>query len=447
MESVAIHRLGWLPKEQLAAMREAQKQAAREWMDLVAIHKAARESRAKWPNRDFLQKFTKGKYPLHSQTIQMIVHQFLANIEATTERRRNESSSRAWLRYPHRVKTFYPLYWPAQAVTYQKAANRLILPMGRGRRSFVFKLALDFEPGSVKLVWNDGYELHIVRSDVEKAEKPPGDHLACGDLGEIHQIAVVTNTGAALIVSGRGIRSHKRLLSKQLGAIAQKRSRCKRGSKRWKRLQRARRLQSQRAKRRVRDLRHKGTRKAIDFCVAQKVDTLFLGDPRGVRALKAGRHHNQRIARWEVGKDIDYLCHKAEKASIVCSIGDERGTSSRCPQCGHRHRPKGRDWQCRACGFSGHRDLVGAANMHENAIGVKVTFPASVTYRRPGPARAPLGMNNRAVAKAPDRRRSPDTGLGRQPQMLGSPLPQGATSDPPRTPGLPVRRKTLPEAA
>jgi putative transposase len=76
MESVSIHRLNWLPKGQLAAMREAQKEAAPEWLDLVAIHSSARESRAKWPTRNTLQKFTKGKYRQHSQTIQMIVHQF-----------------------------------------------------------------------------------------------------------------------------------------------------------------------------------------------------------------------------------------------------------------------------------------------------------------------------------------------------------------------------------
>jgi putative transposase len=70
----------------------------------------------------------------------------LANIEVTTERRRNEPSSRTWLRYPHREKTFYPLYWPAQAVTYEKDAKRLILPIGRGRKSRVFKLDFDLIP-------------------------------------------------------------------------------------------------------------------------------------------------------------------------------------------------------------------------------------------------------------------------------------------------------------
>ena len=113
-------------------------------------------------------------------------------------------------------------------------------------------------------------------------------------------------------------------------------------------------------------------------------------------------------SRWEVGKDMDYLGHKAERASITCSTGDERGTSSRCPQCGHR--PKGRVWQCRKCKLEGHRDIVGAANMHQNGFGQKVTFPAQVTYRRAGPMRAARGLNNPASISAA-RCSGPDTGL------------------------------------
>ena len=46
------------------------------------------------------------------------------------------------------------------------------------------------------------------------------------DLGEIHQAAVTTNTGAALVVSGRGIRSLKRRHQMALGQLARKRKRC-----------------------------------------------------------------------------------------------------------------------------------------------------------------------------------------------------------------------------
>ena len=84
---------------------------------------------------------------------------------------------------------------------------------------------------------------------------------------------------------------------------------------------------------------------------------------------------------------IDYLQQKSEQDRIVCFTGDERGTSSRCPVCGHRHKPKGRNWRCKACGFEGHRDIVGAVNMHPIAYGQVVSFPKRITYTRPGSIR------------------------------------------------------------
>ncbi|WP_079199625.1 zinc ribbon domain-containing protein [Candidatus Methylacidiphilum fumarolicum] len=67
------------------------------------------------------------------------------------------------------------------------------------------------------------------------------------------------------------------------------------------------------------------------------------------------------MSQWEYGKDLDYLMQKSEQARIACFTGDERGTSSRCPECGHRHKPNGRNWRCPKCGFQGHRDEQPAA--------------------------------------------------------------------------------------
>jgi len=202
-----------------------------------------------------------------------------------------------------------------------------------------------------------------------------------------HLAAVTTNTEQALIVTGRGIRSLKRHRQKQLGHLAKKQSRSKKYSRRWKKLQRAKNKVCKRNDRRIRDQRHKATRQVITFCVSNEVGTLFIGNPHGVRTRDCGRHHNSRMALWEYGKDIDYLTHKAKQAHISCFTGSERGTSSQCPRCGHRHKPKNRNWVCRACGFTGHRDLVGSVNMHKLAYGTPVMFPRSVTYLRPGSSR------------------------------------------------------------
>ena len=354
-------------------------EAARVWNLCMELHKEARLTHTRWPGRRELEQATKGKFALNAQAVQQITHIFLANIETTRKIRSVHPEMR--MKYPWRTKRFYPVQWPAQAV--HKEPGRVVLPMGRGRPSLVLPITLPEHAGACMLVWNRGFELHVC-VEVPQAEEAPGTAQATVDLGEIHLAAVTTNTGAALIVTGRGIRSLKRQRSKQLGQLAKKQSRCQRYSRRWKKLQRTKTRISKRAERRIRDMRHKATRAVIDFCVAHQVGTLFIGHPRGVRRQDMGRHHNQRMSLWEFGKDIAYLMHKSQQARISCFTGSERGTSSRCPCCGHRHKPRGRTWICRACGFIGHRDLVGSINMHTLVFGTHPKFPRSFTYLRPG---------------------------------------------------------------
>jgi putative transposase len=221
------------------------------------------------------------------------------------------------------------------------------------------------------IVWNGVHnELPVSVSEVseETSEREPTNRHATVDVGQIHPAAVVTNHGKALVVSGRGIRSLKCLHSKQRGEIQAKRSRCQKGSRRWRK-------------------RHKSSRQVVDFCKEHGVASVFVGNPDGVRRKNSGRHHNQRMSQWEYGKDIAYLQQQSEQDRIVCFTGDERGTSSRCPVCGHRPKPKGRNWRCTVCGFKGHRDIVGAVNMHPIAYGQGVPFPLRITYLRLGSLR------------------------------------------------------------
>ncbi len=300
--------------------------------------------------------------------------------------RENRRNGRKEIRYPYRDRRFFPLMWPAQAMGLE--GKRIVLPMGRGRPSLVFHRP-EWLSGkcACKVVWNGVHnELHITVGEADPETAGPGSTKkhATADLGQIHQAAVVTNDGEALVVSGRGMRSLQRLHGKQPGEIQRKRSRCEKDSRRWRKFGRARAKLTLRHERRVRDLRHKGTRQVVEFCKERAVEALFVGDPDGVRRKDSGRRHNQRMSQWEYGKDIQYLEQKSEKDRIVCFTGDERGTSSRCPVCGRRHKPMGRNWRCPACGFQGHRDVVGGVNMHSLAFGQVVPFPDCITYLRPG---------------------------------------------------------------
>jgi hypothetical protein len=159
METFAIQKPNDLGQRLVAETHNGQLEAGRCWTEFTAFHAAARQKREKWPSRDDLQKVTKGKHRPHSQIVQMICHHLLADVNATLERWGSEPASQRWLlRCPYKGKCFYALYGAAQAVSYDPTRRRLMLSMGRDRKSLVFKLDLDLTAGSVKLVWKEGID-------------------------------------------------------------------------------------------------------------------------------------------------------------------------------------------------------------------------------------------------------------------------------------------------
>ncbi|MFZ4099371.1 MAG: zinc ribbon domain-containing protein, partial [Chlamydiia bacterium] len=183
-----------------------------------------------------------------------------------------------------------------------------------------------------------------------------------------------------------------------------------------------------RAKRRIRDLRHKGTSQIVQRCVDAKVTDIYVGDPTGARYNNRGRYHNQRMSLWEAGKDLAYLEHKAEKAGISFTSGTERGTSSCCPECGFKKKVKGRVWACPRCPFKEHRDVVGGMNMFPIGFGRRVSKPTRITYLRPGPLRRTessssldTGQSCLAESDTHNQRASARVPLGTG-QGVGSPL-------------------------
>jgi putative transposase len=194
------------------------------------------------------------------------------------------------------------------------------------------------------------------------------------------------NTDKGLIVNGRGIRSLKRQRNVALAKLTRKQAKCTKYSKRWKKLQASKNKFCLRNERQIREYRHQATRQVVEFCKTHDVDTVFIGNPHGVRNKNSGKCHNQRMAQWEYGQDLSYFTHKFKMAGVSVLIGSERGTSSTCPECGHRHKPKGRTWNCpkKECSYQKkHRDITGSLNMHLLAFGKKAKYPEKIKYLRP----------------------------------------------------------------
>ena len=193
------------------------------------------------------------------------------------------------------------------------------------------------------------------------------------DLGIIHPYAVAGPGGEGLLVSGRAVRAEHRMHLADSKARARTVARRapkpgQKGSRRWRHYRRRQRLAETRHRRRVRQAQHEAAKAVIAWAVACRIGTLAVGDPRGVLSIKAGRRHNQRTRDWRIGHLITVLADKAEVAGISLQLVDERGTSSTCPACRSRiPKPPGRVLACSGCQFTGHRDLVAAANIAARA--------------------------------------------------------------------------------
>jgi putative transposase len=85
MQTVSMYRLDHLSPTLFRRLKSAQMEAAQVWNACVEIHQAARSNHSKWPGRTALQQATKGRFALHSQSVQMVVHAFLANVHTTSQ--------------------------------------------------------------------------------------------------------------------------------------------------------------------------------------------------------------------------------------------------------------------------------------------------------------------------------------------------------------------------
>ena len=339
-------------KDQLR-LKETQQEAARCWnaiLDIAKTHYAAGNG---WIGKNDLQKTLKGRYRLHSQTVQALTDRFCANrLTAATNRRQGLDT-----RYPWREKKFVTI--PFKQMAIKQAGGTLMLSLSAGDRIDT-GLTITNSIKTCDIFWDNGRYLLSYTTDYPDKELVAGIRAGI-DIGEIHPVAVVAEDGAGLVVSGREIRATKQQRNKSLGWFSRVLSRCTKGSRRWKKLLRAKHRLKGKTNAQVQDLLHKATRKAINWCIKHQVAELVIGNPAGVekdtkKQKRLSRKSRQKVSQMETGRIKHYLGYKARESGIASCLVGERGTSSDCPQCGSSHKPQGRTFRCPGCGFTAHRD-------------------------------------------------------------------------------------------
>jgi putative transposase len=368
------------------------RESAKVWNTCVQIAKQfALNHAGKWISKTQLQHATKRQFHLHSQSTQAVCHTYLFARESARQALRKKVKG---IRYPYRQKQHFNTKWAKDGFTIH-ADGKIELSMGiqDGKREKPIVIRTRNLPeGQIKemeLCYEKELYLSVTYEDGTTAEPYQQQRAVGVDPGEIHTLAAFCEKGDAVVITGRKVRSIHRLRNKKLAAISRLLAKCKKGSRNWKRYQKVKQFIRAKSERQLRDALHKTTKQFVDWCLAQEVSDVHLGNPDGVqrntrKKKKASRKQAQRLSNWSFGKVRAYLAYKLEMQGIRLHEVAESYTSQTCPVCKEKRKVSSRNYRC-CCSYREHRDIHGARNILAKGIWGEIrhfAVPTRATYLR-----------------------------------------------------------------
>lgn len=365
-----------------------------------------------------------GLLELHAHTKQAVTDDLLDAVKTYRANKRAGRKAKA----PWRQKQYRPLSFTA-GYGWRITDGRLNLSLGRGRTSIRVRRPVvtdsatgqNVNPdlwGEIRLCWDRDarqWTLHVAYRTAVLPVLNPANSLAV-DEGIINPMtaAVVTPTGFEVtVVNGRSARAVKHRRNTAVAALRTKMARCTKGSRQWLRYNAALKRANACAQSSLRNIDHQVSRKVANLAAAHDTGTVVVGDVRGIEKStkqaerrRFGKDQRRRLSQWSRGRQERYL---AEKTGVKIAHLNEAYSSKTCPACLTRNRPTGRHYQCHGCGFTCHRDAVGAINILMRSIHGAYTRidPGAVVrviYLRATPLRvAPSKAQNRAATADGDR--------------------------------------------
>jgi putative transposase len=321
---------------------------------------------------------------MHSQSAQAVADSFYDSLKAWRKKRKNGRYE--GLRPPYKQKRYFKVQWKSSAIRLRDDSV-LRLSNGRGNDPVFIDWPSEKKPKRIEIGWDgDQYELRA-QYRIEERQEPKGNETAGVDIGEIHLAAVYTGS-KCWTVNGRELRSLRRQQNRTKARFAKRIARKKRGSRRWKRLVRAKNRYLTKIRGQIKDLLHKHSTRLVKTIHERRVGTVVVGDLTGLRErIDYGKKANQRLHQWAYGEFVRMLEYKARLHGMTVERVGEAYTSQTCPSCQNRKKPDGREYNCPQCGFEGHRDIVGAANIRQKYLG-----PDESPLRVAGAMASPTGV-------------------------------------------------------
>lgn len=361
-----------VPKELYPLCAELNKTAARIYNKTMSLVKKIKYKKGFWLSPNNTQKYILRwacSINVHTHSKQAIIQQYFQALDSYF----NAVKTKPDLNPPYKRKRFMPFIWKDTAIKLLPD-GKLKLSMGSNREPIVIQTTLlaDTKIRQAKLVYEEGkYYLHLVIEGKNVARKPQNGKIMAVDLGILRPITCFDGT-EVISYHGGILNSLIRYRNKELAKFQQMLSRCKKGSKRYRKLVKAKKKMLRRTRHQIKDILHKITSNFLKMCLQKGIGTIALGDVTNIRERVEGNDSaNQKLHQWCFRKMVDIITYKAELLGMDVKLVPEEYTSQTCPMCGSRNHSNNRNYKCQNCGFKYHRDGVGAINIYVRYLGKK----------------------------------------------------------------------------
>lgn len=362
------------------------------WNHCVELDNDFYEENGRYMKISELQKAVKGYGYLHAKGVYHVYRKYIVARASMFKsiKAKHENSNKVKL--PYKQKIFFNTGWDYQSIiiNYEKGVIKLSRKdlkdeNGMRKRQHPVICHAQTIPQNIveiELLYRNGLKLAIKYKEPDIQTVIQSDNVAAIDLGEIHSITSVDNNGNAIIITGRKLRSFKRLRDKEQAQIKSKMSKCTKSSRQYKKYNRALYSIKYKTDKQVLDAVHKTTKLYLDFCLENDISKVYYGDLDSCTRDTHGRVNKlngQKLNEWNYGLIMLQLHNKLERYGIELIKVNEFYTSKKCPACGELNKPNGREYAC-DCGYHQHRDIVGAMNILNDNAGTHISKYTNKKY-------------------------------------------------------------------
>ena len=271
-------------KEDYQYLMQCNRWAGDCWNKLVEADNDFYKENGRLMKKSELQSFVKNLTPLHAAGNQYVYIKYETARTAMFKSRDAEHENSNKVKLPYKNKKYFVTGWNVFCYSIDYKNHKLSLAKkvdenGNKQKPIIcsFKTMPRYVV-EIELIYRDGLCLAVKYKEPKVNTNIETNNVAAIDLGEIHSITSIDNNGNAIIITGRKIRSIKRLQNKEQAKLRSKRDKLTKGSRQYRKYSRAIYKLKVKTDKQILDCVHKISKLYLDYCIENGISKVYYGD-------------------------------------------------------------------------------------------------------------------------------------------------------------------------